>query len=76
VGLPHGMDVPVFIIQYTKINQDPSQAAILWPEKYGDGESLYPAAQVTTNEPAMITPSRGDHGSRCLLETERRWCGP
>jgi branched-chain amino acid transport system substrate-binding protein len=28
------MDVPVFIIQYTKINQDPSQAAILWPEKY------------------------------------------
>jgi branched-chain amino acid transport system substrate-binding protein len=28
------MDVPVFIIQYTKVNQDPSQAAILWPEKY------------------------------------------
>ncbi|MBW1981780.1 MAG: ABC transporter substrate-binding protein [Deltaproteobacteria bacterium] len=28
------LDVPVFIIQYTKIRQDPSQAAILWPEKY------------------------------------------
>ena len=28
------MDVPVFIIQYTKANQNPSQAAILWPEKY------------------------------------------
>ena len=28
------MDVPVFIIQYTKANQDPSQAAILWPEKH------------------------------------------
>lgn len=28
------MDVPVFIIQYTKANQDPSRAAILWPEKY------------------------------------------
>lgn len=28
------MDVPVFIIQYTKANQDPSQAAILWPGKY------------------------------------------
>ncbi|MBP1697106.1 MAG: transporter substrate-binding protein, partial [Deltaproteobacteria bacterium] len=28
------MDVPVFIIQYTKMKQDPSQAAILWPAKY------------------------------------------
>ena len=28
------MDVPVFIIQYTKAKQDPSQAAILWPEKF------------------------------------------
>jgi len=28
------MDVPVFIIQYTELNQDPSKAAILWPEKY------------------------------------------
>ena len=28
------MDVPVFIIQYTKVNQHPSQAAILWPEKF------------------------------------------
>lgn len=28
------MDVPVFIIQYTKANQDPSKAAILWPEKF------------------------------------------
>ncbi len=28
------MDVPVFIIQYTEINQDPSKAAILWPEQY------------------------------------------
>jgi branched-chain amino acid transport system substrate-binding protein len=28
------MDVPVFIIQYTKANQGPSQAAILWPEKH------------------------------------------
>lgn len=28
------MDVPVFIIQYTKLNQDPSQAAILWPAQF------------------------------------------
>jgi branched-chain amino acid transport system substrate-binding protein len=28
------LDVPVFIIQYTKLNQDPSKAAILWPEKH------------------------------------------
>ncbi len=28
------MDVPVFIIQYTKFRQDPSQAAILWPAKH------------------------------------------
>lgn len=28
------MDVPVFIIQYTKANQEFSQAAILWPEKH------------------------------------------
>ena len=28
------MDVPVFIIQYTKMKQDPSQAAILWPAKH------------------------------------------
>jgi hypothetical protein len=28
------MDVPVFIIQYTKIKQEPSQAAILWPAKH------------------------------------------
>jgi branched-chain amino acid transport system substrate-binding protein len=28
------MDVPVFIIEYTKAKQDPSQAAILWPEKH------------------------------------------
>lgn len=28
------MDVPVFIIQYTKAKQDPSQAAIIWPAKY------------------------------------------
>jgi branched-chain amino acid transport system substrate-binding protein len=28
------MDVPVFIIQYTKVKQDPSQAAIIWPAKY------------------------------------------
>ncbi len=28
------MDVPVFIIQYTKFRQDPSQAEILWPAKH------------------------------------------
>ncbi len=28
------MDVPVFIIEYTKVNQDPSQAVILWPEQH------------------------------------------
>jgi branched-chain amino acid transport system substrate-binding protein len=28
------MDVPVFIIEYTEVNQDPSKAAILWPEQY------------------------------------------
>jgi hypothetical protein len=28
------MDVPVFIIEYTEINQDPSKAAILWPEQF------------------------------------------
>jgi branched-chain amino acid transport system substrate-binding protein len=28
------MDVPVFIIEYTAVNQDPSKAAILWPEQY------------------------------------------
>ena len=28
------MDVPVFIIQYTELNQEPSDAAILWPDQY------------------------------------------
>jgi branched-chain amino acid transport system substrate-binding protein len=28
------MDVPVFIIQYTELKQDPSKAAILWPEQH------------------------------------------
>ena len=28
------MDVPVFIIQYTKAKQDPSQAAIIWPAEH------------------------------------------
>ena len=28
------MDVPVFIIQYTEFQQDPSQAAILWPAEH------------------------------------------
>ncbi len=28
------MDVPVFIIQYTQVNQDPSKAAIIWPAKH------------------------------------------
>ncbi len=28
------MDVPVFIIQYTELNQEPSDAAILWPDEY------------------------------------------
>jgi len=28
------MDVPVFIIQYTELNQDPSKAAILWPPEH------------------------------------------
>ena len=28
------MDVPVFIIEYTEVNQDPSKAAILWPEQH------------------------------------------
>lgn len=27
-------DVPVFVIQYTKLNQTSSEAAILWPRKY------------------------------------------
>ncbi|MCK8602518.1 ABC transporter substrate-binding protein [Desulfoferrobacter suflitae] len=33
------MDVPVFIIQYTEFKQDPSKAAILWPEEYATVES-------------------------------------
>ena len=28
------LDVPVFIIQYTELKQDPSKAAILWPDQY------------------------------------------
>ncbi len=28
------MDVPVFIIQYTELNQEPSKAAILWPAEF------------------------------------------
>ena len=28
------MDVPVFIIQYTELNQEPSKAAILWPDQH------------------------------------------
>jgi branched-chain amino acid transport system substrate-binding protein len=28
------MDVPVFIIQYTALKQDPSKAAILWPDEF------------------------------------------
>ncbi len=28
------MDVPVFIIQYTEFKQDPSKAAILWPDRH------------------------------------------
>ncbi|MCJ7830745.1 MAG: ABC transporter substrate-binding protein [Desulfobacterales bacterium] len=28
------LDVPVFIIQYTELNQDPSKAAILWPDEF------------------------------------------
>lgn len=32
------MNVPVFIIQYTELNQDPSKAAILWPSKYATVE--------------------------------------
>jgi branched-chain amino acid transport system substrate-binding protein len=28
------MDVPVFIIQYTQVKQDPSKAAIIWPAKH------------------------------------------
>lgn len=32
------MDVPVFIIQFTEVNQDPSKAPILWPDKYATVE--------------------------------------
>ena len=28
------LDVPVFIIQYTELKQDPSKAAILWPDSF------------------------------------------
>ena len=28
------MDVPIFIIQFTEVNQEPSKAAIVWPEEY------------------------------------------
>ena len=34
------MDVPVFIIQYTELNQDPSKAAILWPEQHATVKGL------------------------------------
>lgn len=39
------MDVPVFIIQFTEVNQAASDAAILWPEEHATVESY-------------ITPSR------------------
>jgi branched-chain amino acid transport system substrate-binding protein len=35
------MDVPVFIIQYTELNQDPSKAAILWPAEFATAKSLF-----------------------------------
>jgi len=34
------LDVPVFIIQYTELNQDPSKAAILWPEQHATVKGL------------------------------------
>lgn len=34
------MDVPVFIIQYTELNQDPSKAAILWPAEFATVKGL------------------------------------
>lgn len=33
------MDVPVFIIQFTEVNQDPSEAAILWPSDHATVDS-------------------------------------
>ncbi len=33
-------DVPVFVIQYTKLNQPPEQAAILWPRRYATVKEL------------------------------------
>jgi branched-chain amino acid transport system substrate-binding protein len=33
-------DVPVFVIQYTKLNQAPDQAAILWPKQYATVKEL------------------------------------
>ena len=39
------MDVPVFIIQYTELNQDPSKAAILWPEHHATVKGLLKPAQ-------------------------------
>jgi branched-chain amino acid transport system substrate-binding protein len=33
-------DVPVFVIQYTKLNQNFSEAAILWPRKYATVKEL------------------------------------
>ncbi|MFZ0131863.1 MAG: ABC transporter substrate-binding protein, partial [Desulfobacterales bacterium] len=34
------MDVPVFIIQYTELNQEPSKAAILWPAEFATVKGL------------------------------------
>jgi hypothetical protein len=34
------MDVPVFIIQYTELKQDPSKAAILWPGQFATAKGL------------------------------------
>jgi branched-chain amino acid transport system substrate-binding protein len=39
------MDVPVFIIQYTELNQDPSKAAILWPEQHATVKGLLKPAK-------------------------------
>ena len=34
------LDVPVFVTQYTKLNQNPSQSQILWPKRYATTKEL------------------------------------
>ena len=35
-------DVPVFIIQFTELNQEPSKSNIIWPDKYKTGDYVKP----------------------------------